>query len=99
MQHMGPILALPSGIRAWDVQTYDDLTPEAFAPVFAEAAGIDYLLIGTGPEFRPLSVALAWRLRDLNLRVEASATGPAVRTYNILLGEARRAAAALLPVY
>jgi uncharacterized protein len=99
MQHEGAILALPSGIRAWDVKAFDDLTVEAFAPVVAEAGGIDYLLIGTGNDFRPLPAPLAWRLKDLNLRVETSATGPAVRTFNILLNEARRAAAALLPVY
>jgi uncharacterized protein len=99
MQHAGAILVLPSGIRAWDVATFDDLTMATFDPVVAEASAIDYLMIGTGDAFHPLPPAIAWRLKDLKLRVDVSATGAAIRTYNVLLAEARRAAAALLPVY
>jgi uncharacterized protein len=99
MQHDGAILCLPSGIMAWSVADFQDLTEDAFAPVLAEARDIDFLCIGTGETFRPLPQPLMWRLRDVNLRLEVTATGPAVRTYNVLVAEARRAAAALLPVY
>jgi uncharacterized protein len=37
-------------------------------------------------------------LRDRHVTVEAMPTGPAVRTYNILLGEDRRVAAGLIAV-
>ena len=37
-------------------------------------------------------------LRDRHVTVEAMPTGPAVRTYNILLGENRRVAAGLIAV-
>ena len=48
MSHRGSILALPSGIYAWDVDPAN-LRPEDFAMVLAERAEIDLLLIGMGP--------------------------------------------------
>ena len=44
----------------------------------------------------PLSAPVKARLREAGLRVEAMATGPAARVYNVLLGENRRVAAALV---
>jgi uncharacterized protein len=37
MSHRGSILALPSGVRAWDVTDPDGITPESLAPLLAEA--------------------------------------------------------------
>jgi uncharacterized protein len=89
MAHRGAILALPSGIHAWDGQS--------FAAVFAERALIDLLLIGTGPSLlRPSRPALA-ALAEAGLAADAMATPSAIATYNLLLGERRRVAAALLP--
>ena len=98
MSHRGSILALPSGIHAWDATQPGDLTAEAFAPVLAEAEGIELLLVGTGVDLVPLDEGVLWRLRETGLRVETMQTGAAARTYTILLGESRRVAAALLAV-
>ena len=100
MSHRGSILALPSGVYAWDVFTPDDLTSSAFARVFAEAAAgdvIDLLLIGTGTLMLPL-FDLRDALRDVGISSDPMATAAAARTYSILLGEKRRVAAALLAV-
>ena len=97
MSHRGSILALPSGVQAWDVVAPADLTPAAFARVLEECDAIDHLLIGTGTAMLPL-----FELRDAlaakGLRAEPMATAAAARTYSILLGEKRRVAAALLAV-
>ena len=98
MSHRGSILALPSGIYAWDVATPDDLTLDAFARVLREAKGsIEHLLIGTGTQMLPL-----FELRDAlgkaGVRADPMATAAAARTYSILLDEKRRVAAALLAV-
>ena len=98
MSHRGSILALPSGIMAWDVRGPADFTVEAFAPVLAEAEVIDTLLIGTGLEPAPLPEALRSRLREARIGIDAMQTGAAVRTYNILAAENRRVAAALVAV-
>jgi len=98
MSHRGSILALPSGIYAWDVAAPEDLTLAAFARVLAEPAGaIEHLLIGTGVGMLPL-FDLRAALRAKGIPAEPMETGAAARTYSILLGEKRRVAAALLAV-
>lgn len=97
MSHRGSILALPSGIRIWAAASPADITPDSLAAVFAEDKGlIEHLLVGTGDNLRPLSQATREALRAAGIRAEPMATGAAARTYNILLGERRRVAAALL---
>lgn len=98
MSHKGSILALPSGIHAWDARAPADLTLEAFAPVLREADGFDLLLVGVGPDLVALDEGVLWGLREAGLRVDVMQTGAAARTYTILLGEKRRVAAALLAV-
>jgi uncharacterized protein len=98
MSHRGSILALPSGMRAWDVTTVADLSRDAFAPVIAESERIEILLVGTGAEPVHLPEELRWLLREARIGVDAMTTPAAARTYNILLGENRRVAAALIAV-
>jgi uncharacterized protein len=98
MSHRGSLLCLPSGIWAWAPAVPTDIDAAALAPVIAEAGDIDLFLIGTGaaPWFVP--EALRWELRDRHIVLDAMPTGPAVRTYNIVLGENRRVAAGLIAV-
>jgi uncharacterized protein len=98
MSHRGSILMLPSGVKAWEVTSPAEFSAEAFAPVFAEAGEIDVLLIGTGRDAAPLPDALRWRLKDARIGVDAMQTGAAARTYNILVAENRKVAAALVAV-
>jgi uncharacterized protein len=99
MSHRGSILALPSGIYAWDVMGPEDLGVGAFAQVFAEPKDeVEHLLVGTGVELCPLAKDLRAALNRAGIRVEPMATGAAARTYSILLGENRRVAAALIAV-
>lgn len=98
MSHKGSILALPSGIRAWDARTPADLTLDAFAPALAQADAFELLLVGVGADLVPLDEGVLWGLREAGIRVDVMQTGAAARTYTILLGENRRVAAALLAV-
>ena len=98
MSHRGSILALPSGIRAWPVAEPSQLSADAFAPVFAEAEAIDVLLIGTGELPVALPERLRWRFRDARIGVDVMQTGAAARTYNVMMGENRKVAAALIAV-
>ncbi len=98
MSHRGSLLCLPSGIWAWPVPAPEDIAEANLAPLFAEAEAIELFVLGSGPELRPLPEALRWRFRDYGIGVEVMATGPAVRTYNILVGEGRRVAAGLIAV-
>jgi len=98
MSHRGSLLCLPTGMHAWSVTQASELTRESLAPVFAAAAEIDVLLIGLGSDIAMIDPALREALRAERIIVEGVATGGAVRTYNILLGEQRAIAAALIAV-
>lgn len=98
MSHRGSILCLPSGIYAWNVNDLSIVDRDAVALVLAEADAIDHLLIGTGRDFAVLPAWLRTLLQDHRIVAEPMATGAAARTYNILLAEKRRVAAALIAV-
>lgn len=98
MSHQGSILALPSGIHAWDARTPADFTPEAFAKVIAEHDAIDVLLVGAGDVPVPMADAVRWVLRNAGIGVDVMTTGAAARTYNVMVAEGRRVAAALIAV-
>lgn len=96
--HRGSLLALPSGMWAWPYQRPDQLDAAAFARVVAEAAEIDTLLVGMGRDIAGLRPDVRAALKEKGVVVETMATGAAARTWNILVGEKRRVAAALLAV-
>ena len=99
MSHRGSILALPSGVYAWDATTAAAIDAHSLARLFDEEPGsVEHILIGTGLELAPLNPVLREKLRDAGIVAEPMATGAAARTYNILLGERRRVAAALIAV-
>lgn len=68
------------------------------APLIALAGRIDVLFIGTGAEIAHIPPALRAALEEAGIGVETMASPAAARTYNVLLAEGRRIAAALLPV-
>lgn len=96
--HRGSLLGLPSGMWAWPYAAPAELDEAAFARVFAEAGEIDTLLIGMGADIAGLKPALREAFRSAGIVAEPMATGAAARTWNILVGERRRVAAALLAV-
>jgi uncharacterized protein len=100
MSHIGSILATPMGVRAFEPLIPSEITTASLGPLFAELAqqprSIEILVIGAGEKMAPLSALLKARLKDAGLRVDAMATGPATRVYNVLVGENRRVAAVLL---
>jgi uncharacterized protein len=98
-QWAGAIIVFPTRTTLWRVGSLADLTLEAFAPV-GEASDppIELLLIGTGQRMALLPSKLQAGLRAMGLGIDIMDTGAACRTYNVLIGEERRVAAALLPV-
>jgi uncharacterized protein len=98
MSHRGSLLCLPTGMHKWDVTSAAEITMENLQPVFDAADKIDVLLVGLGKDITGFPKPIRQALRDRNIIVEAIATGGAVRTYNILLGESRAVGAALIAV-
>ena len=98
MSHRGSLLCLPDAIWAWPVARAADIDEASLRRVFAVAEGIDTLIIGTGTEVWLPSSGLREALRAAKVVLDPMQTGPAIRTYNIMIGERRRVAAALIAV-
>lgn len=98
MSHRGSILVLPSGMHAWEAIEGGGLAPELFAPVVDEAADIELLLIGAGRDMAVLPRETRKLLSEAGIPFETMATAAAVRTYNVLVAENRRVAAAFVAV-
>ena len=95
--HQGAILVFPDATLPWDGATgFAALTLASFTAVI-ERGGIEILLVGCGRRMVPLAGDLRARLRAAGIVVDTMDTGAACRTYNVLLAEDRRVAAALLP--
>lgn len=98
MSHRGSILCLPSGIYGWEMSETAPLDRAAFERVLAEAAEIEFLLVGTGSSIRLLPEDLRTALRAQSVSSDPMSTGAAVRTFNVMLAESRAVAAALIAV-
>src|SRR5450759_2990505 len=98
MSHRGSLLCLPEAIWAWPVTTPQEINEASLQRVFAAAHGIDTLIIGTGTDVWLPPSGLREALRGFGVVLDAMQTAPAIRTYNIMIGERRRVAAALIAV-
>lgn len=98
MSHKGSIIATPAGIRIWPVTQFSEVTPASLQPILDEAETIDFLIIGTGLDIAFIPPWLRDPLKQVGITVEGMATGAAARTYNVLVGEDRRVAAALIAI-
>jgi uncharacterized protein len=97
MSHRGSLLCLPDAIWAWPVTKPEEIET-SLGRVFAAANVIDTLIVGTGTEVWLAPPALRNALRRVGVVLDSMQTGPAIRTYNIMMGERRRVAAALIAV-
>jgi uncharacterized protein len=98
MSHRGSLLCLPDGIWAWPVTAPAELTEEALSQVFDRAENLDFFVLGTGPAPWIMPQPLRTRFRDARISADCMATGPAVRTYNVMLMENRRVGAGLIAI-
>jgi uncharacterized protein len=98
MSHRGSLLCLPDAIWAWPVTRPEQIDRASLDRVFEAAKGIDTLIIGTGTVVWLPPSELRAALRAVSVVLDAMQTGPAIRTYNIMIGERRRVAAALIAV-
>jgi len=91
--YLGPVLVFPDRALIWADAA---MTEAALAPV-VEHGGVELLLLGLGRRMAPVATALRAALKARGIALEGMETGAACRTYNVLLAEDRRVAAALLP--
>jgi len=93
--HHGHLVVMPDRIEtAWAAKGFDGLVAEEIA--ILAALGVEIVLIGTGKRQRFPSPAILRPLIDAGIGMEIMDVPAACRTYNILVGENRSVAAALL---
>jgi uncharacterized protein len=91
--YLGPVLVFPDRTASW----VGAAMTEAGLAAVVEHGGVELLLLGLGRRMSPVAAALRASLKARGIAIEAMETGAACRTYNVLLAEDRRVAAALLP--
>ncbi|CAN5335024.1 Mth938-like domain-containing protein [soil metagenome] len=78
----------------WPVSSFDALTAEHFAQI--NATDPDVVIVGTGKRQRFVHPKLTGALISRRIGVECMDNQAACRTYNILMGEGRKVALALI---
>lgn len=94
----GSVLITPRGLFPWSVEAIEAASPASMAPILAASPDFDFLIVGSGAETAFLPAAVRRHLESHTIFPDVMATGPACRTYNLMLSENRRVAAALIAV-
>lgn len=103
----GPVLVMPERTEVWPIgwtsgadeaALLEALDLASLEALFQAEGTFDILLIGCGRKQVFIRPDLRRSIRERGPVVEMMDTGAACRTYNLLLAEERRVAAALLPI-
>lgn len=94
----GAVVVLPDRTVAWSPPAFADLTVADFSDVTSADPPVEILLLGSGARAALAPKRLRLDLRAAGVVVESMDSAAACRTFNILLAEGRRVAAALLPI-
>ena len=89
-----PVVVLADRIEAWSAAGFDTLSAEDFG--FLQGLGAEIVLLGTGARQRFPHPRLSAALVQAGIGLEVMDLQAACRTYNILVAEERKVAAALL---
>ncbi|MGH6719411.1 MAG: Mth938-like domain-containing protein [Alphaproteobacteria bacterium] len=96
--HAGSVIVLPDRVIGWPVRDAADVTVASLGPILDRTAELDILVLGCGGTGAPVRDDVRRALQTARVALEVMGTGAACRTFNVLLGEDRRAAAALIAV-
>lgn len=96
--HRGSVLVFADRTVTWAVSDMAEISRESLSEVVRAEPRVEVLLLGCGVEAARVPKALREALRADGVVIEAMATGAACRTFNLLMAEERRAAAALIAV-
>lgn len=80
------------------IQWNGEITPQSLLPIIETIPPVELLLIGTGKHTAQIDPAIRQLFRSKNIALDIMDTGAACRTYNVLLSEDRRVAAAVIAI-
>jgi len=96
--HSTPLLILPGRVEPWKLAPNVPISIESLQPVLDEGETIELLLIGCMKSQMILTPKVKMPFKEAGIAVDVMDTGAACRTFNILVSEGRRVAAAIIPV-
>lgn len=88
------LILTPQAVELWDVDEVSALSVAHFERL--AGLGAEVVILGTGTRAAFVQGALTGPLMRRRIGLEVMDTGAACRTYNILAGDGRKAAAALI---
>lgn len=92
----GSILMFADHHAAWDVSAATQMSLALLEPFLS--LELDILLIGTGKNTVITDTAIRQAFKGRGISLDTMDTGAACRTFNVLTGEERRVAAALIAI-
>lgn len=95
-QFEGPVMVFPGQCLPWDMAG-ESPAPEDFEQLLALCDRIDIVFFGGGRRAQLPPPPVRQRFKSGRVGLEPMDTGAACRSFNVLLAEGRRVAAALLP--
>ncbi len=96
--YRGSLLVFPDHVVSWPFDSMAKLTSDSLAPVWLASPKVELLFLGCGPSIAFVPSEIRATLRQHGIALEPVDTGAAARTYNVLMGEGRRVAAALIAI-
>ncbi|MGQ0653771.1 MAG: Mth938-like domain-containing protein [Betaproteobacteria bacterium] len=93
-RHESSVIVTAESVEPWDVSEFQDLSAEDFERL--KGLDVEIVILGTGPRQRFPHPKLTAPLTSARVGLEVMDVKAACRTYNILVAEARKVAAALL---
>jgi len=94
----GSVLVLPETTSAWPLTDIDEMDLASLEQAFAAEPPVEVLLIGCGRSMAFIDPDLRAAASARGVALEPMDTGAACRTFNVLVMEDRRVAAALIAV-
>jgi uncharacterized protein len=93
-RHERSLVLFPGALESWAPDDFDALDAEDLAPLADR--GLELVIVGTGARLRFPRPAILAPLAKAGVGVEVMDTQAACRTYNILVSEGRKVAAAVI---
>jgi len=93
-RHESSVIVLPERIVPWDIAGFEALARQDFE--LLAGLGLEIVLLGTGARLRFPPPELTRPLAEARIGFEVMDFQAACRTYNFLMAESRKVAAALL---
>ena len=97
-RYAGSVILTAESVAAWPRDSVDHIDIDDFSELASLTPAIEILLLGCGNRAVLPPTAVRTYLRTLGIGLDVMDTGAACRTFNVLVQEDRRVAAALIAV-